>query len=160
MAKDYPEIECEFLLDNEAVAGRFLLLEIANMAFIGPNLELFPRPDPSDGWLDVVWIESERRNHWRRYLQLCGRGEEAIAPANSRRCQRIYIHYTDASAHIDSKVFSSLVTPVSIRLECSALHLVDLRFTQFSSLAKRRRFHPRLATSGSDPFLTQGTKSA
>jgi len=126
MAEDYPEIECELLLDNEAVAGRFLLLEIANMAFIGPNLQLFPRPDPSDGWLNVVWIESEQRNQWRQYLQLCGRGKEAIAPANSRRCQRIYIHYTNDSAHIDSKVFSSLVTPVSIRLERSALHLIDL----------------------------------
>ena len=127
MVKDYPEIECELLLDGETIAGRFLLLEIANMAFIGPNLQLFPRPDPSDGWFDVVWIEGQQRNQWRKYLQLCRRGEEAIAPATFRRCQRISIRYIDASAHIDGKVFRTLGTPVSIRLEYGALRLVNLR---------------------------------
>ena len=127
MAKDYPDIRCELLLDDEVVAGRFLLLEIANMAFIGPNLRLFPRPDPSDGWFDVVWIEGQQRDQWRNYLQLCRRGEEAIAPATFRRCRRISIRYTDASAHVDSKVFHNMVTPVSVRLECGVLRLVDLR---------------------------------
>lgn len=125
MAKDYPEIECELVLDDETIAGRFLLLEIANMAFIGPNLQLFPRPDPSDGCLDVVWIEGEQRNQWREYLRLCRRGEEAIAPANFRRCLRISIRYVDASAHVDGKVLLTMATPVSVRLECGALRLVD-----------------------------------
>jgi len=71
MAKYYPNIGCELLLDDEVMAGRFLLLEIANMTFVGPNLRLFPRPDPGDGWLDVVWIEGQQRDQWRTYLQLC-----------------------------------------------------------------------------------------
>ncbi|MGA8655562.1 MAG: hypothetical protein WB586_05380 [Chthoniobacterales bacterium] len=110
MAKDYPEIECELLLDDETIAGGILLLEVANMAFVGPNLQLFPRPDPSDGWFDVVWIEGQQRNQWRKYLQLCRRGEEAIAPANSRRCRRISIRYVAASAHVDGKVFLTMAT--------------------------------------------------
>ena len=75
MAKHYPDIGCELLLDDEVMAGRFLLLEIANMTFVGPNLRLFPRPDPGDGWLDVVWIEGQQRDQWRTYLQLCRRGD-------------------------------------------------------------------------------------
>ena len=75
MAKHYPDIGCELLLDDEVMAGRFLLREIANMTFVGPNLRLFPRPDPGDGWLDVVWIEGQQRDQWRTYLQLCRRGD-------------------------------------------------------------------------------------
>jgi diacylglycerol kinase family enzyme len=133
MAKDHPEIECELLLDDETIAGGILLLEVANMAFVGPNLQLFPRPDPSDGWFDVVWIEGQQRNQWRKYLQLCRRGEEAIAPANSRRCRRISIRYVDASAHVDGKVFLTMATPLSIRLECAELRLVDFRVARIHS---------------------------
>jgi diacylglycerol kinase (ATP) len=67
MAKNYPEADCQLVLDDEIVAGTFLLLEIANMSFIGPNLQLFPRPDPSDGQLDIVWIKGEQRSQWQEY---------------------------------------------------------------------------------------------
>jgi diacylglycerol kinase (ATP) len=125
MAKGYPEVECELFLDDEIVAGRFLLLELANMTFIGPNLQLFPSPDPSDGRLDVAWIEGEQRSQWREYLQLRRRGEHATAPVNSRRCRRVLFRYVDAPAHVDGKVFLTMATPVSIRLLSDALNLVD-----------------------------------
>lgn len=127
MAKNSRQIECELLLDDQTVVERLLLLEIANMAFIGPNLQLFPGPDPSDGWLDVVWIEGEQQNEWRKCLKLCEKGEPASAPVNFRRCKRISIRYVEAPVHVDGKVFLTMATPVSIRLECGALRLIDLR---------------------------------
>ena len=127
MAKNYRQIECELLLDDQTVVGRLLLLEIANMAFIGPNLQLLPGPDPSDGWFDVVWMEGEQQNEWRKCLKLCGKGEPVTAPANFRRCKRISIRYLDAPVHVDGKVYLTMATPISIRLECGALRLIDLR---------------------------------
>jgi diacylglycerol kinase family enzyme len=88
MPKNYPEADCQLVLDDEIVAGTFLLLEIANMAFIGPNLQLFPRPDPSDGQLDVVWTTGEQRSQWQEYLQVRRSGQSAALPVNSRRCRR------------------------------------------------------------------------
>ena len=126
MADDYPEIECELHVDDEIIAGRFLMLEVANMTLVGPNLQLVPDADPADGWFDVMWIEGSQRNLLREYLEICRRNERAIAPANTRRCQRVMFRYVDAPAHVDGKVFLTMATPVSIRLQARALDLLDL----------------------------------
>jgi hypothetical protein len=44
-----PESMCELVLDETVLSGKFLLLEVANMGLIGPNLNLIPNVDPSDG---------------------------------------------------------------------------------------------------------------
>jgi diacylglycerol kinase (ATP) len=54
---DHYEIE----VDGKAVAGEFLLVEIVNIPYIGPQLELSPSSNPSDGVLELVLAgESER----------------------------------------------------------------------------------------------------
>src|SRR5206468_7031334 len=60
-ARKYPEMECELLVDEELVIGSFLSLEIANMALVGPNLQLIPDVDPADGRFDLMWIEAVHR---------------------------------------------------------------------------------------------------
>ena len=97
-----------------------------NMPLVGPNLQLVPDADPADGWFDVMWIEGTERKALRDYLELCGRDERAIAPAKTRRCQRVLFRYVDAPAHVDGKAFLSLAIPVSIRLQPKALDLLDL----------------------------------
>ena len=73
-----------------------------------------------------MWIEGTERKALRDYLELCRRDERAIAPAKTRRCQRVLFRYVDAPAHVDGKVFLSMATPVSIRLQARALDLLDL----------------------------------
>jgi diacylglycerol kinase family enzyme len=126
MAKDYPEINCELQLDDKIVAGRLLLLEVANMPFIGPNLQLAPDADPGDGWFDVTWIEGVQRKELRDYLELYERDERGVAPAETRRCQRVLFRYVDAPAHVDGRVFFTMAAPVSVRLQAGALDLLDL----------------------------------
>jgi diacylglycerol kinase family enzyme len=126
MAKEYPEINCELQLDDEIVAGRFLLLEIANMPLVGPNLQLVPDADPADGWFDVTWIEGAQREALLDYLELYERDERGVAPAKTRRCQRVLFRYVDAPAHVDGRVFFSMAAPVNIKLQAGALDLLDL----------------------------------
>jgi diacylglycerol kinase (ATP) len=125
MVRKYPETECELLVDDELVAGSFLSLEIANMALIGPNLQLVPDVDPTDGRFDVMWIEAAQRRHLREYLDLSSRGKQATAPANARRCQHVLLRQMNAPAHVDGKVFLTMATPISIRLQSRALRLLD-----------------------------------
>ena len=123
MAKDYPETKLELQLDDEIVGGHFLLLEIANMGLVGPNLQLIPNADPTDGWFDVTWVEGSQRKELQEYLGVARKE----APAKTRRCQRVLLRYLDAPFHVDGKVFLTMVTPVSISLHARVLHLLDFQ---------------------------------
>jgi diacylglycerol kinase (ATP) len=126
LTKEVPDATCELLLDDEVLAGELLLLEIANMGLIGPNLELVSNVDPADGAFDVIWVSGEQRKAWKDYLKARRKGESVPPPVSSRRCQRIVVRSVDAPVHIDGKVFLTMATPVTIRPQPAALDLVDL----------------------------------
>jgi diacylglycerol kinase (ATP) len=64
---DHYEIE----VDGETIAGEYLLVEVVNIPYIGPRLELSPSSNPSDGRFELVLAgESERI----ALLELAGSG--------------------------------------------------------------------------------------
>ena len=56
------------VLDGEPIEGEFLLLEVLNMATIGPNLTLTESASPWDGRLTVVAATEEDRPAVASYL--------------------------------------------------------------------------------------------
>jgi diacylglycerol kinase family enzyme len=125
LAKAFPEARCELLLDEQIVAGDILLLEIANMGLIGPNLELVSSVDPADGRFEAVWIEADQRKEWRNYLKLFRSGVQARPPVNASQCREVLFRYVDAPMHIDGQVFLTTATPVVIKTLTGALELLD-----------------------------------
>jgi diacylglycerol kinase (ATP) len=124
-AKEFPEARCELLLDDQRLAGNFLLFEVANMGLIGPNLELVPSVDPADGCFEVAWIAANQRKEWRTYLKLLRNGVHSTPPVNKNRCQKVLLRYVDAPMHIDGEVFRTTETPVAIRSQSDTLYLLD-----------------------------------
>jgi diacylglycerol kinase (ATP) len=125
LTKEFSGADCELLLDDEIATGDFLLLEISNMGFIGPNLDLVPNSDPGDGCFDVIWVELDRRKEWRDYLKARRRAEDVNPPVKARRCRRVVFRNVDVPVHVDGKVFLTMATPISIRIQSGALELVD-----------------------------------
>lgn len=124
LAKEYPESSCELLLDDKPLAGNFLLLEAANMGLIGPNLNLIPHVNPGDGRFEVVWIGTDQRKEWRKYLKELEDGVESTPPIRTTRCHQIVFRHVDAPAHIDGKVFVTMTTPTVVRNQTGALDLL------------------------------------
>jgi diacylglycerol kinase (ATP) len=145
LAKAFPEAKCELLLDNQTVSGDILLLEVANMGLIGPNLELVSSVDPADGRFEAVWIEADQRKQWRKYLKLLRSGEQATPPVYASQCREVLFRYIDAPMHVDGQVFLTTATPVVIRTLAGALELLD--FTYLNNL-------PGLQIRG-DSYVTQ-----
>lgn len=125
LTKPFPGAECELLLDDEIVTGDFLILEVSNMRFIGPNLDLFPNADPRDGQMDVVSVDFDRRKEWREYLKALRHGEKAEAPVKTRRCRKVGFRCVEIPAHVDGKVFLTMATPTSIRCQPGVLQVLD-----------------------------------
>jgi len=125
LTKPFPGAECELLLDNEIVTGDFLILEVSNMRFIGPNLDLFPDADSRDGQLDVVSVDFDRCKEWREYLKALRNGEKAEAPVKTRRCRKAVFRCVEIPAHVDGKVFLTMAAPISIRCQPGVLEVID-----------------------------------
>jgi len=124
LAKEYPESVCELVLDDKILTGNFLLIEVANMGLIGPNLNLIPNVDPSDGVFEVVWINLDQRAEFRDYLKSLQDGVELEPPIHTARCRQILIREVDAPTHVDSKVFAPMATPTVVHNQPGALDLL------------------------------------
>jgi diacylglycerol kinase (ATP) len=125
LTKPFPGAECELLLDDEIVTGDFLILEVSNMRFIGPNLDLFPDADPRDGQLDIVSVDFDRRKEWQEYLKALRRGEKSEAPVKTRRCRKAVFRCVEVPVHVDGKVFLTMASPISIRCQPGVLEVLD-----------------------------------
>jgi diacylglycerol kinase family enzyme len=124
LSKEYPESTCELVLDDKILTGKFLLVEVANMGLIGPNLNLIPSVDPSDGIFEVAWINTDQRKEFRDYLREIQDGVELEPPVHTARCRQILFREVDAPTHIDSKVFPTTPTPTIVHNQPGALDLL------------------------------------
>jgi len=127
LAKDYPESTCELVLDDKILTGKFLFIEVANMGLIGPNLNLIPNVDPSDGAFEVVWIDMDQRREFRDYLRDLRDGVNLEPPIHTSRCRRILFREVDAPTHIDSKVFPITPTSTVVHNQPGALDLLVIK---------------------------------
>ncbi|MBV8483884.1 MAG: hypothetical protein JO077_13590 [Verrucomicrobia bacterium] len=133
MAKETLKFEDEVLLDGEIMGGEFLLFEIANIGSIGPGLDLAPTADPSDGFLDAVWVKNEHRREWLNYLKHLRTDTRVSAPVERRRCRQITFRQSKVPLHVDGKVFEEMATPCCVTLYPGALELVDFEDTATAS---------------------------
>lgn len=87
-------------IDGRDCSGRYLLVEISNIPFIGPQLPLSAGSDPSDGQLELVLVSEGER---AALDQLAKTGEPS-AGYRVERGRRIQVETDDALLHRDGGV--------------------------------------------------------
>ena len=92
-------------LDGAELAGEFVLLETMNIRSIGPNLELAPDADPSDGTLDVVLVSNDEKDRLSEYLARRIAGSKEPPRLASRRVRHLRIECDEMRVHIDDEVW-------------------------------------------------------
>jgi diacylglycerol kinase (ATP) len=86
-------------IDGQAVPPEHLMLEVLNIACGGPRLFLSPDVESGDGELDVLWLDPERRDAMREWLEQ----DEPTGrpPLTHRRGRRVTIEWDGTPLHID-----------------------------------------------------------
>jgi diacylglycerol kinase family enzyme len=110
LVSEFSPIDLTVSVDGQDVSGPYLLMEVMNMNFIGPNLRLAHEADCSDEYLDFVFLAEDNRENFARYLTKCLAGKEASPPVRVLRGRQLQIYWQGAGIHLDDKVWTNGIT--------------------------------------------------
>jgi diacylglycerol kinase family enzyme len=88
-------------LDGKDLSGEYILLEALNIRYIGPNLDLVPQADASDGFLDVVMVTPGGRPKLSSHLSDLLKGKGTRPKLKFRRGKQLQIEWESSPVHID-----------------------------------------------------------
>ncbi|HEX3341645.1 MAG TPA: diacylglycerol kinase family protein [Pseudolabrys sp.] len=91
-------------VDGKSLKGEFLGVEIMNVPFTGPGLPLATKAKVSDGLLDVVCFEVDRRRELEKWLDAPHHGP---APVTVRQGKVIELSWEDVANRLDDEAHSN-----------------------------------------------------
>jgi diacylglycerol kinase (ATP) len=98
-------IDLEATLDGEDVSGRYLLIEVLNILYVGPSLFLAPDSQPGDGTFDVVLVSEAERDRLRGYLDAWQDNRERLAVLPTRRGKHLRFNWSGFELHLDDELW-------------------------------------------------------
>jgi diacylglycerol kinase (ATP) len=118
LVQEYQAQECSIRLNGQSLSGRYLLVQLMNIGYVGPNLMLAPEADSADGLLDVVLIKEEEREMLADYLRRYSPGEAEPHPFTVVRAASVAISWHGKHYHVGDE---SLEGSSPIALQVSLL---------------------------------------
>jgi diacylglycerol kinase (ATP) len=100
-----PAMKIQAELDGEDISGSYLVFEVLNMSYIGPNLFLAPDIVRNDGKFDVVLLAEKDRGKLQDHIKDWQEGKPWPPEFGSRRGSRLKLEWTGFPIHIDDKVW-------------------------------------------------------
>jgi len=97
-------LEVNATLDGQDISGSYLLFEVLNLPYVGPNLHLAHDSQPGDGQFDVVLVTEAERTRLLYYLEHWQENRERLAMLPTRRGRQLHIEWTGFPLHIDDKL--------------------------------------------------------
>ena len=83
--------ELDVSLGSETLSGRFVLLEITNIPFVGPRLHLAPAADPSNALVHASFLEDRKEKRREFSDWLLQASAEVSAPVTTRCARRVMV---------------------------------------------------------------------
>jgi len=119
-------VRCELRLDDRAISGDYLLVEVLNFGAAGPNLNLAPHADGADGVLDVVLVEERERQQLEQQLPATGADPRYTPPLRAYQAGHVSIRCQQRCTwHLDDELwYEDEATPspeVGVSLERGAV---------------------------------------
>ncbi|MBD2114373.1 MULTISPECIES: diacylglycerol/lipid kinase family protein [Cyanophyceae] len=93
-------------LDGQDISGEYILLEVMNIEYVGPNLHLAPNISLNDGLLTVVLVREGEQDKITNYLSDCLAGKCDLAPFTQYQGRHLQIQGEGFDIHVDDKILS------------------------------------------------------
>jgi diacylglycerol kinase family enzyme len=100
----YKPRRCELYIDGKDHSGTFLMAEIMNTRFIGPNLFLSPHGHPGDGTFEVVLIPGEDQQKFAAYIDSKINDAEVVYSFITIKAEDVRIKWKGTHVHIDDEL--------------------------------------------------------
>ncbi|MGE5465559.1 MAG: diacylglycerol/lipid kinase family protein [Methanocella sp.] len=98
-------LRLDVTLDERDLSGEYILAEMMNMEYVGPNLYLAPACDLHDGLLDVVLVPASERGRLQLYLSEWQNGALWPPDLPTYRGKVVEMTWTGYEVHIDDAVW-------------------------------------------------------
>lgn len=99
----------EIEVDGERISGSYLLVEIVNIPYIGPQLQVSPGSDPSDGKFELV-LATEHDRH--ALLEIAARGRiTSDVRLKTRAAERVTVRSETRCFHRDGAIVEATHKP-------------------------------------------------
>jgi diacylglycerol kinase (ATP) len=102
---EMPVMDITAELDGKDISGRYILFEVLNMAYIGPNLFLAPDIVRNDGEFDVVLLAEKHRDKLHDHIKDWQEGKPWPPEFGARRGKRLKLEWTGFPMHLDDKLW-------------------------------------------------------
>lgn len=118
---DSPLVEVNATLDGADISGRYVLFEVLNMKYVGPNLRLAPHVVPNDGQFQVVLLTARHRKRLHDHIKHWQEGKPMPLDLGAKQGKKLEIQWTGFPLHIDDKLWpqkehaSSAVIRLAVR---------------------------------------------
>ncbi|MCC7178043.1 MAG: NAD(+)/NADH kinase [Acidobacteria bacterium] len=113
------------IVDAAEVRDDFLLVEVLNIASIGPRIVLSDRADPSDGLLTLVVARRDDRQRLMHYLHRRTAGDEPPLSLPSWTAREVVVRSGHGRMHIDDEVIDLVPeSPVTVSIEPGAVRVL------------------------------------
>ncbi|UZH55392.1 hypothetical protein JRG66_00350 [Salinimicrobium tongyeongense] len=108
LIETYEAREAIIIADDHEITGKFLLVELMNIRYIGPNIELAPNAETGDGHFELVTVRNEKREEFKLYIQdhLNGRnsGKKLEDFADLQKVKTMRLKWKGKDVHVDDEI--------------------------------------------------------
>jgi diacylglycerol kinase (ATP) len=125
----HPPKRVNATVDGTDISGDYVMFEVMNTQFIGPNLYLSPHGHAGDGLLDVVLVTKKERDHLYDCLSRWQKHRLALPQLPTLSGRRIELQLDDHDVHVDDRLHRRSDVPgatrkstIRIRVARGALH--------------------------------------
>jgi diacylglycerol kinase family enzyme len=120
---DHEALSLKASIDGKDISGEYVLFEVMNMKYVGPNLYLAPDLLHNNGMFEVVCVERKHRKELQKILAHWQEGGPWPAEFVTHSGRNVLVEWTGFPLHLDDKLWpaknkkNSIRPPAPIELE-------------------------------------------